>query len=297
MPADAVDLSAGPLEATFHPDLGMVGSSLRHRGRELLALPHPLTAWRDSAKTTGLPLLAPWANRLSGRRYAVGATEVELAGLELPTDPHGLPFHGTLGGGHAWEVVEEATTHISARFDYGASSTLLRPFPFRHLLTLTVRIEGRALVVTTTVEPTGDVAVPVSFGFHPYLRLPGGRHGTRLHLPDRRHLALDGRGLPTDAGADERAKAEVLGERVVDDLYELGAARSLALSGDGLCVTARFDDGYPFAQVYAPPGSDFACLEPMTAPTNALVSGRFHLVPPGGSFAARFSVVVTEGDD
>src|SRR5687767_9116026 len=30
------ELRAGQLEATFHPELGMVGSSLRHRGEELL---------------------------------------------------------------------------------------------------------------------------------------------------------------------------------------------------------------------------------------------------------------------
>ena len=36
----AVTLAAGELEATFLPGLGLLGTSLRHRGEELLALPH-----------------------------------------------------------------------------------------------------------------------------------------------------------------------------------------------------------------------------------------------------------------
>ena len=55
----------------------------------------------------------------------------------------------------------------------------------------------------------------------------------------------------------------------------------------------RFEQGYPLAQVYAPPGEDYICFEPMTAPTNALVSGeRLQLVAPGEEYNARFSISV-----
>jgi aldose 1-epimerase len=32
----------------------------------------------------------------------------------------------------------------------------------------------------------------------------------------------------------------------------------------------RFEDGYPFAQVFAPAGQPFLCFEPMTATVSAL---------------------------
>ena len=38
-------------------------------------------------------------------------------------------------------------------------------------------------------------------------------------------------------------------------------------------MTVAFDAGYPCAQIYAPAGEPVICFEPMTAPTNALVSG------------------------
>jgi galactose mutarotase-like enzyme len=59
-------------------------------------------------------------------------------------------------------------------------------------------------------------------------------------------------------------------------------------------VTVNFESGYPFAQVFAPPGKQFACLEPMTAPVNALVDGGCSTVAPGESFSARFSISVSD---
>jgi galactose mutarotase-like enzyme len=38
------------------------------------------------------------------------------------------------------------------------------------------------------------------------------------------------------------------------------------------------------------PRAGFACLEPMTASTNALVAGDYPVVAPGESFTARFSI-------
>ncbi len=44
------------------------------------------------------------------------------------------------------------------------------------------------------------------------------------------------------------------------------------------------------SQVFAPAAADFVCLEPMTAPVNALVDGGYPLVSPGKSFTAQFEL-------
>jgi aldose 1-epimerase len=280
------------LSATFLPELGMLGTSLRHRGDELLALPGGLDGYRQG-RVTGLPLLAPWANRLGARRYTAVGVDVDLAGLDLHTDEHGLPIHGTLTARPGWEVIGADEGSATARFDVGAHADLLASFPFPHTLTLAVRAEGARLAVATTLAATGDVAVPVSFGWHPYLRMPGAsRADLRLGLPARLHLALDGHGLPTGEGWAEPAEEDPVGERTFDDLYELGDDRRLALAGGRRRLVVGFDEGYPYAQVYAPAGEEFMCLEPMTAPTNALVTGACPLVTPGATVTARFSLAV-----
>jgi galactose mutarotase-like enzyme len=182
---------------------------------------------------------------------------------------------------------------LATRFDFGAQPELLASFPFPHELRIAVEVDATTLVVATTVVPTADRAVPVAFGYHPYLRLPGaGRADVRLRLPARRHIELDDRGLPTGTSRAEETEGEPLGTRAFDDLYELGDDRRLALMGDGRRLALVLGDGYRYAQVFAPAADDFVCLEPMTAPVNALVDGGYQLVPPGESFTARFALHV-----
>ena len=56
-------------------------------------------------------------------------------------------------------------------------------------------------------------------------------------------------------------------------------------------------EGYELAQVFAPAGGRFVCLEPMTAPVNALLTGACRIVEPGDSFSARFVVTPGRPDD
>jgi aldose 1-epimerase len=297
----AVTLAAGELEATFLPGLGLLGTSLRHRGEELLALPGGVAGYRGG-NVTGLPLLAPWANRLPGWRYRAAGAEVDLDGLDLHTDPGGLPIHGTLTAHGGWRLerlaAEDGSAVLQASLDYGAFPELLAAFPFPHRLTVTATVREATLAVATTLEATGGRPVPVAFGWHPYLRLPGApRAAWRLLLPDRAHLDLDDRGLPTGKTADEPAEADPVGDRTYDDLYALGqgpAARHLGLEAAGRRLLVGYGQGYGHAQVFAPPGAEFVCLEPMTGPTAALAAGTTPLVDPGASLTAEFTVQVED---
>jgi aldose 1-epimerase len=297
----AVTLAAGELEATFLPGLGLLGTALRHRGEDLLALPGGVAGYRDR-NVTGLPILAPWANRLPTWRYRAAGAEVELEGLDLPTDPAGLPIHGTLTARRGWRLerlaAEAGRAVLEASFDYGARPELLAAFPFPHTLTVAAVVQDASLEVTTTLAATGDRPVPVAFGWHPYLRLPGApRAAWRLLLPDRAHLELDDRGLPTGAASGEPAEADPVGDRTYDDLYALErdpAARRLGLEAAGRRLLVDYGDGYDHAQVFAPPGAEFVCLEPMAAPTAALAAGTTSLVAPGDTFTARFTIRVED---
>jgi galactose mutarotase-like enzyme len=293
-PGAGVSISSGPLDATFLPHLGMLGSSLRHRGEDLLALPGGLDGYRRG-NVTGLPLLAPWANRLGARRYEVDGVVVDLEGLDLTTDEHGLPIHGTMTARPGWELVEVSRDSLAARFDFGAHPELLASFPFPHELRIEASVEATTLRVDTTLVATGDGPVPVSFGYHPYLHMPAARRASiHLRLPQRRHLELDDRQLPTGRAHVEEAEDAPVGTRTFDDLYELGDDRQLTLTGGGRRLVLELGDGYGHAQVFTPPAAESICLEPMTARVNALVDGACALAEPGTSFTARFSLRVDD---
>ena len=289
----ALELRSGALRATFVPGVGMTGVSLRRDRREHLALPGGVAALR-AGHTGGLPLLAPWANRLASRRYRAAGVDVDLRRRGVHTDDHGLPIHGLLVGWLEWEVTATSARRDVARLT--ATTIVDTPaFPFPHLLELSVAAHDDRLVVDTTLVPTGDRDVPVAFGWHPYLRVPGTpRSRWSLRLPARERLTLDERGIPTGASARELAEDDTIGRRTFDDLYALGRDRRLAFTGDdGASVAVQGDARYPFAQVWVPVGKAFAALEPMTAPTNALADGTTPLVAPGDAFTARFTLTVS----
>jgi aldose 1-epimerase len=299
----AVELrSPAGLEAVYAPQVGMVGCSLRHRGEELLAQRGGLARYEATGSTFGIPLLHPWANRLAGMNYEAAGRHVHLDADSplVRLDPNGLPIHGMLAASPYWELTERAaddsSARLHARLDVGARPEYLEVFPFPHELRMEVQLRESRLRVTTTLSPTGDEAVPIAFGYHPYLRLPDvARAEWRIELPVGRHLLLDERSIPTGESEPAGELGGELCERTFDDAYAdlTGDPPAFALEGGGRRIEARFDSGYPFAQVYAPEGQDLICFEPMTAPTNALVSGwNLPLCQPGGSFTAIFELAV-----
>lgn len=296
-PRTVAELRAGDLAATFVPSLGMIGCSLRHRGEELLGQRGGLEKYAASGSTMGIPLLHPWANRLAGFTYRAAGREVRIdpANPHLHRDGNGLPMHGLLAAYPGWAVREARGDRLVAALDFAADPGLLAAFPFPHTLTIAVDLQPAALTIAATLRATGGVAVPVSFGFHPYLTLPGvPRAEWRIEAPVQARAVLDARGLPTGAREACRLAPAALGERAFDDLYPtLDEPAHFVLAGGGRRLTIRFDAGYPCAQIFAPPGEAVICFEPMTAPTNALVSGDgLRTVAPGTEFRAAFSIGV-----
>jgi aldose 1-epimerase len=296
---EAVTLAAGELRATFVPARGMVGVSLRHRGEELLDRQGGLGAYTQRGAVMGIPLLHPWANRLAGHGYSLHGRDVRLPDGPplIHCDEHGLPIHGLLSASRYWQVdaLDPTAARLRATLDFGVHPELLAAFPFRHALAIEAKLRPGGLTIVTTVEATGGAPVPVAFGFHPYLRLPGVQRAVwRLSLPARRHLVLDERGIPIGNGTSAPAETFALGDRVFDDGYDrLADGAAFSVAGGGRALTVTFDRGFPDGQVFAPAGSAFICFEPMTAPTNALRSGvGLRRVAPGDSFSAAFTIGV-----
>ncbi len=294
------------IEATFVPGAGMVGCSLTHRGEELLGQRGGLATYVAKRSTMGIPLLHPWANRVRERRFRVAGREVDLDAADPPpsTDPNGMPIHGLLAAAPRWDLAAREATDdggtIAARFDFAAATGLIGAFPFQHELAIEVTLSRATLTITTTVQVTGDVSVPISFGYHPYFRLPGTeRTAWEVEIPVRERLLLDERMIPTGEREEAAVPEGPLGSRTFDDAYVAPSdSAPFTLAGGGRRIEVRFTSGYPYAQVYAPAADDVIALEPMTAPTNALVAGgpELPLVAPGETFAASFSVAVSESE-
>jgi aldose 1-epimerase len=294
--------SHGGLEAVFVPEAGMVCCSLKHRGEELLGQRGGLRAYVDHYSTMGIPFLHPWANRLGADRFGLAGRRVDLTlpGLPLKRDGAGLPIHGLLSAAPGWRVERHAELEhggvLAASFDFGAYPHLLEAFPFPHLVEIEASLVEGSLEIATSLTATGGVPVPAAFGFHPYLCLPGvPRAEWVLEAPVDQRLVLDERGLPTGEREPAAIEPGPLGARTYDDAFLAPSpGTAFALAGPDRRIELRMDSGYRFTQIYAPADLDAVAIEPMTAPTDALLTAGPELtfVPPGETFTASFSIAV-----
>ena len=289
---------ASSVVAQFVPGAGMIGTSLTDAGMQLLGQRRGLDAYVEAGKTMGIPILYPWANRLGGNTYTAEGVAVSLTPGEngVRADPNGFPIHGVLAAYPGWRVAARSDNELTAELDFGADPHLLAGFPFPHVLTVAVRLAERTLTIRTSVTATGGTAVPLCFGFHPYLRLPEApRSEWVIETPPLRHLKLDGHGLPTGESEPQPVRTQALGDNAFDDGYdEVADGAVFALSGGGRRIEVHFERGYPAAQIFAPPVDDpdkaVVCFEPMTAPTDALRRGGYRCARPGQPAVAQFSL-------
>ena len=286
-----------PLAATFVPSAGMIGSSLSDDGVELLGQRRGLQAYLSSGKTMGIPILYPWANRLSGNSYAVDGSVVTLTPGTggVRTDEHGVPIHGVLAAYPGWQIVAQTDHRLAAELDFGARPALLASFPFPHLLELDISISDRTLIYKTTVTPTTSAPVPLCFGFHPYLQIPDvPRAQWQVETPAMEHAPVDVWGIPTGTTSPHAAAVEPLGGKVIDEGFvEVPKGGVFAVSGGDRRIEVVFEEGYPAAQIFAPATDAVIGFEPMAAPTNALRQGVYRVAHPGQPMTATFSIRVS----
>lgn len=294
--------SSASLEATFIPELGMAGCSLRHEGEELLAQQGGPEAYAQRGSTFGLPLLYPWANRLSAWEYGSGGRPIRLD----PESPimhvdrqTGLPIHGLLAASPHWRLTDADSDRLAAELDFASVPEYMQAFPFPHRVRYEARIDQATLTLRVTVTPTSELPVPVSLGFHPYLTLPGSdRRGWEIVLPVARQALLSeqmiptGSGTPLSPGQLDGPLAERTFDTSFDRLRETAGPPVFSVADARRKISVEFRSGYPVAQVYAPENSPFICFEPMAAPIDALRSGDRLRFAQGEPFVAEFAITV-----
>ncbi|MCV7421023.1 aldose 1-epimerase [Mycobacterium yunnanensis] len=295
---EAVTLTdpSSSLTATVVPMAGMIVTSLRDGEHEFLGQRRGLDAYITAGKTMGIPILYPWANRLSANHYGIDGAVVTLTPGTggVRTDENDITIHGVLTGYSGWLVSDRSENSLTAVVDFAGRPRLLASFPFPHVLTQRVTLADRTLTVETTVTPTTGASVPMCFGYHPYVQLPGvPRAEWTLTTPAMRHRPVDDVGLPTGAHDDWPGGSTLLGSTTYDDGFDqVPAGAVFTVSGGDRRVEIAFLEGYPATQLFAPPSDDVIAIEPMAAPTDALRQGHYRFAVAGKPETTRFSIKV-----
>lgn len=303
-----IDNESG-MQASVLPALGNRTYELSVHGANILHFPfdHPAAAMSDR-HLSGIPFLAPWANRMPDGFYANSkhyGFNPRLEGVRL--DANGISIHGLLWASPHWEVAEVAagddSAHVTSRFRFWRRPDLMANWPFAHEYEMTHRLSGGALEVSTTVTNLSTDAMPIAVGFHPYFKVPGvAIEECVATIPVRRQVETDGRLIPTGATTPVDFSGGVsLGTHHFDDgftdLIRRDDGRTVfAVEGRGKKVEVTFGRRYQVAIVYSPPGQNYVCFEPMAALTNGInlaYAGKYpelQTVPAGGQWHESFWV-------
>ena len=78
------------IEVSICPSIGNIAYSMHVNGKPILMSPPKLNEWRQKPSQAGIPLLAPWANRLdgdgywaNGKRYGLNPHAVDIPRVDL----------------------------------------------------------------------------------------------------------------------------------------------------------------------------------------------------------------------
>jgi aldose 1-epimerase len=122
----------------------------------------------------GIPLLAPFANRLDEQAFYANGKKYNFD-MELGNVRGTIPIHGYLSGAKDWKLVEARTDGTSAwvtcTLDFYRNPQWMKQFPFAHTMEMTYRLTDGVLEVKTRIENLSTEPMPVAIGFHPYFQL------------------------------------------------------------------------------------------------------------------------------
>jgi aldose 1-epimerase len=276
------------IEVTILPSIGNMASEMKVHSKNVLFFPEmKLSDFQKKPMQTGIPFLAPWANRMddagfwaNGKRY-----NFDMALGNIRKDNHGLPIHGLLSGS-VWEVTrvvaDKQSASVTCRFEFWKHPDLMAQWPFAHAYEMTYRLADGALEVRTTVLNLSDEPMPLALGFHPYYRIPDiPRDQWMVRMPARSAVIADDRRIPTgELKPVDLPNPLPLKDRMLDDGFtdlqrDAKGLASFAIQSGDKEIELLFGLKYPVAVVWepaAPPGQSgsFVCIEPMTGVTNAM---------------------------
>jgi aldose 1-epimerase len=245
-------------------------------------------------------VLFPWPNRVRDGRWSDEGTEQQLviSETELNNASHGLVR------GRRFGIAHRAADALTLRTEVKDSPG----YPFHLQLELEYQVLADGLQVQSRVRNLGSRRAPFGIGFHPYLRV--GEAPTSeltLQIAAAEVLEVDDQLIPVGshpvAGTAEDPNDLPLATAVLNHAYggltaADGQHRHRLQAAAGKAVEMRTDPAFGWVQVYTcpiyprPGGLVTAvAVEPMTAPPNALVSGRDLIrLEPESAWSAGWSV-------
>lgn len=246
------------------PERGGIITSWRVQGEEILYLDAERFANPDLTVRGGIPILFPICGNLPDNTYTYKGQQYTLKQHGFARD---LP----------WEVTDSVTQDLaSLTLVLNSNDQTRAVYPFDFQLIFTYQLLGNSLEIRQRYINYSSESMPFSTGLHPYFR-----------SLDKTQLQFD---IPATQFQDQRTKTTHpfagsfdLSQDEIDAAFRQLRDRSASVSDSSrqLHLQLSWDEIYSTVVFWTVKGKDFYCLEPWSAPRNALNTGEqlTHLAP------------------
>jgi galactose mutarotase-like enzyme len=250
------------------PERGGIVTEWRVRDQELFYLDRDRLRDPSLSVRGGIPILFPICGNLPNNTYTLGGETYELV-------QHG--FARSL----PWTVVSQGTDPLHLSVQLTSNDTTRAVYPFEFTVTYTYVLQGSTLEIQQRYENHSDRPMPFAAGFHPYFAVADGdKPNLGVEIPASQWQTKETGEFKSFGGSFDFSQPEIdmaLRFLTAPSAVVTDPARSLRL-------TVAYDDPFKTLVFWAVAGQDFYCLEPWTAPRNALNTGEDLLtLEPGGS--------------
>lgn len=238
------------------PERGGIITRWRIQGQNILYLDEERFANPNLSVRGGIPILFPICGNLPDNLYTHNGQQYTLKQHGFARD---LP----------WQVTEQTTEDCaSITLVLNSNEQTRSVYPFDFQLAFTYQLQGNHLKIRQRYTNQSAETMPFSVGLHPYFQ-----------IPDKNHLAFD---IPASEYQDQMSKEIYpftgtfdLKAEEIDVAFKSLKRHSSSLTDHQrrLTITINYSEDYSTLVFWTVKGKEYVCLEPWSAPRNALNTG------------------------
>ncbi|MGB7442027.1 MAG: aldose epimerase [Coleofasciculaceae cyanobacterium] len=259
------------------PERGGIITRWTLQSQEILYLDAQRFADPSLTVRGGIPILFPICGNLPDNTYIYQGKQYQLK-------QHG--FARNL----PWLVTEQSTNGLaSLSLVLNSNDETLAVYPFDFQLAFTYQLQGNTLELKQRYTNNSPEPMPFSTGLHPYF-LATDKSGLEFGIPAGEYQDQNSQEVHFFSGNFDLSRDEI-------DVAFKQTTDNAASATDRvrqLKIDLTYSDIYQTLVFWTVKGKDFYCLEPWSAPRNALNTGEqlTHLAP-GDSLEASVRLVAT----
>lgn len=258
------------------PERGGIITRWQLRSHDLLYLDTERFANPELSIRGGIPILFPICGNLPNNAYTHQGKQYSLKQHGFARD---LP----------WQVTDTSSEPVSITLSLMSNNQTYAVYPFDFCVDFTYRLNGDSLEIDQRYTNQSSEPMPLSTGLHPYF-LVTDKSQLQLDIPANQYQNQITKETHSYSGTLDLTQEEIdiaFGSPSRQDASVTDSQRQIKM-------TLSWDSAYTTLVFWTVKGKDYYCIEPWTAPRNAL-NTQEHLIyiDPGATLETRVKIAAT----